>query len=190
MTDDRSVDGYDRVLAESFGITPEAVRGRLRAEAKEWVSIVGAVRECGKDVPYCSVTAAAAAGDVADEFIALAVPLMHRLAGERQQEFSSTMQEDLPLDDKAVQDQLDAIRKLLRSIPQVRSFTDLWDQHRQPLQPGTNGPAELEAAFHASRERLQKLHAQLATHPRRFRDNAEYHVLMDFACTGIGGWVK
>jgi hypothetical protein len=181
-------DGYHTVIASELGTTTDALREMAR-QASTAFSIKGAVTAHARQVGYCPVDRPDGASDVVSEFIRHADRLVRAMKLEfDSQEFRKMLGSDGPLADRALQEVRDALRAVVRAIPEVQEAQRLLERYDAEELKQPQDEDSLVAAEQRAFERLQALHEELRQSVEKFRNGVDYHTLLNFVAAGIGGW--
>jgi len=190
--DAKSIDGYDRVIAEKFGISVQDLHQKSNEEQVPKFSIIEALIAHASNVAYRPVASASTATDEVSRFIEITDRLSKQLVMPLEQsEMFDWLQTDKPLDHPEIQACRDELRSLLRDLPEVKEFHTQLTERRAELgamPPGSNAPNSMLDLHHASMDRLGALRDELENHAARFRNRFAYHKVLDVVADGIGGW--
>jgi hypothetical protein len=97
-------------------------------------------------------------------------------------QFGETLGTDDIVDDPALCRARDAVRAVLRRLPEVSAFEAML-----PIRPRVN-TAALKDAYDISMNRLRQLQQSLYVHFESFRRGRSYGAIFTIAANGIGGW--
>lgn len=190
LCDPRSVDGYERVLADAMGVQPSAVSTWVKTNAIGWSSIIKAVVVHANDVPYTAMEASGRPLDDVEEFLWRARALIDaaRSCGV------SNVLDIVASDDIEVPPAVGAaranLRDWLRRLPTVQDFNSALDAlvASREVSDDDPMPMALQDACRAVRLEFTRLWEALGVHPHTFRDRIQYDDLLRYAANGIGGW--
>jgi 2',3'-cyclic-nucleotide 2'-phosphodiesterase (5'-nucleotidase family) len=188
----KTMDGYDRVLAASLGITLDELRRMTSAVTVPAFSVIEAIIAQAPHVMYRPVAVAAVEAGPAERFIEMADRLVALLEKPPEQSpHWSSLRHDEPLDDPAVQRCRDDLRHFLRGLPEVQDVIAAAQRHDTERETGRRsaGLSEFRTRFAASMERLRALHQELRVHIDSFRNGIAYHTILNAVAHGIGGWL-
>lgn len=187
VADERSIDGFDAVLAQAQNL-PDAAAARdwVAAHIGQHYSVIDSIRTHGAAAPLgvsgIATTELDLAGDIIDQLKAYADAFFDKVQSETapsrpatQHERDRLFDEWLGSDDvlalAEVQKPRDAVRKLLRGLPAVAAATT---------------PADLPS-LRAAAEALAAMRAVVGGHDFNFRDRADYGWMFNLATRGIPG---
>lgn len=183
-------DGYGNVIAEALGVTPEELWG-MTAAAPVAFSLEAAVTRWAEKVGYHPVKLAEADGDAVAAFVRFADEMFAAgLVDYDSPDWRRAMRTDEPLENKELQRLRDALRNLIRSIPEVTALEALIrSAHTIPEEHGTTAmESELASKAASAYQAMCRMYEVLAGCPRAFQTGRQYVFMFKYAAVNIAGW--
>jgi hypothetical protein len=191
VADERSIDGFDAVLARTMKPSDAAnARQWASSSAIKRFSVVQAVTCHAAQAQLGTSTPADGHEDLAEELIGLLKTYAdtffesvekegalssHLTQWQRDQLFREWLGSDLPLPSQDMQTARDRVRARLRALPAVAATN-------------TNGRPSGLASLEAAGAELMSVRAIVAEHDFAFRDGANYGWMFDLVARGLPGW--
>ena len=176
-----SEDGYDCVIARALNLPLPEFRKQYTARALPTYSIKAAIVHNAAKVGYiCPAAVTGGVSDFITQFIRLSDHLMTFVPHPVEASINSLCH-DGDLDNPDFQECRNALRSLLRQLPEVRSFHDMKPEDLQ-------SPKMVRERFDASMGRMRELEKDLRDHVDSYRKQIPYATIFNFVAQGIGGW--
>jgi hypothetical protein len=190
VADERSIDGYDRVIADALNMPVAQFRQRCAIDALDKYSFEAAIVENATSVGYRSPVLTKVASEMMGQFIEISNRLWAFYPGPlNESAFWMSLRDDNPLDNARMQECRDALRALVREHFGVRKPT-----HAIPDDQGNRDSAADESQVTPAKklrdamDRMAAMYYALANHPDHYRNQVSYHQIFDCVAVGIGAW--
>jgi hypothetical protein len=197
LESDYSLDEYDKVLSEYYGIETAELRAKVTELAKERFSIISAIVSFAEATDLQKITESDEQLSVIEKFIKMADAL-YIAAPNLKAKYMLSLKDDYPIPDNP---DLEMARNSLRAW--LRTLADNAEEIRKQL-PRRNveliaqekyRPAPFYSKITATLddqptyEMFYDLYSALNEHVATFKNNRNYASVLEHAATDIGDWV-
>lgn len=189
LEDEKTIDGYDDVLARALGIEKADLPSYINARAIKRLAIIPSVLTQASVAEIVQVEPASVAVETADKFIELVDAFIAIAKQNHVTDFLPILSTDDSIPDPELLKSRNRIRTWIRGLPEVSAAeSSIRNLLCLPIQQPIQIPEREQKAINLSINRIRELYTSLEGHAARFRANTLYHKLLEYAATGIGGW--
>lgn len=196
LESNNSLDGYDKVLAEYFGIDRLELQKKVKELAKDRFSIISAIVSFAESTELPNIIESDEQLSVIDKFIKMADGLFNA-EPDLKPKYMEWLKNDNPIPQNVeLTTARDALRDWLRTL--AANATEIRKQlPKSPLDSRTREKYQPDPFFskitatlddQPTYEMFYALYTALDNHMATFKNERRYASILEYAATGIGDW--